>query len=157
MICSLTISDKQNGEKIVCIFPYALKIFFFFFFFFFCNKPTCNETNGCGKGGKSNFPLEKSSSYSKQNSSSAFISEAPGWLSRLRIPCCHFSGLGHCCRGGLIPGPGISTYCGCGHDLESYMGSSPPPSCRGHPSPSLPELHSPNYLRGLYVGFLNAP
>ena len=28
---------------------------------------------------------------------------------RLRIQCCHYSSLGHCCGAGLIPGPGIPT------------------------------------------------
>ena len=41
------------------------------------------------------------------------------WLSRLRILCCHCSGLG-CCRGtGLIPGLGISKYHGCSHNINA--------------------------------------
>ena len=32
------------------------------------------------------------------------------WLSRLRIWCCHCSGLGGCYGVGLIPGPGTTTY-----------------------------------------------
>lgn len=30
----------------------------------------------------------------------------------LRIQCCHFCGLGHCCDWGSIPGPGTSAYHG---------------------------------------------
>ena len=35
------------------------------------------------------------------------------WCSRLRIKCCHCSGLGWCCGLGLIPGSGNSIYPGC--------------------------------------------
>ena len=31
------------------------------------------------------------------------------WHRRLRIRCCHYNSLGHCCGAGLIPGPGTST------------------------------------------------
>ena len=33
------------------------------------------------------------------------------WCSRLRIQCCHWSGLSHCWGAGTIPGPGMSTCC----------------------------------------------
>lgn len=36
------------------------------------------------------------------------------WLSGLRIQCCHCSTLSHCCDTGPVPGPGTSTWWGCG-------------------------------------------
>ena len=36
------------------------------------------------------------------------------WLRRIRIPCCHCYGSGHCCGAGLILGPGPFTCHKCG-------------------------------------------
>ena len=42
----------------------------------------------------------------------------PMWLSRLRIPCCHYSGSGHRCGKSLILGLGTSTCLWCGQKRE---------------------------------------
>ena len=44
-----------------------------------------------------------------RNTSRNYVTRVPLWRSKLRIQCCHYSGLGHSCGSGLIPGLGTST------------------------------------------------
>ena len=46
------------------------------------------------------------------------IIRIPLWCSGLRIWCCHYSGLRHCCGTSSIPGPGTSTCHRCSQKKE---------------------------------------
>ena len=50
----------------------------------------------------------------------------PLWCSGLKIQLCHYSSLGHCYDVCSVPGPGISTCCGCGQKkvLWTYVFTS---------------------------------
>ena len=41
--------------------------------------------------------------------------------SRLRIWCCHYSSVGGCCGGSLVPGLGTSIGCGCGQKKKNSI------------------------------------
>ena len=61
------------------------------------------------------YTLSQALGISKNIETKILAYRVPWWLSRLRIGSCHCSSSGlRCCGAALSPGPGTSTYHGCG-------------------------------------------